>query len=102
MGGFLVGRDAEAAHLDEARVHPFVEQVDRLALARAFHARDQDEDGEALLLAQLALRLEQGAAQLRLLLTEVFLAHLVVEFGRFEHGASILPRASGRALRGRE
>ena len=37
--------------LDVARVHPLVEQVDGLALARAVHAADQDNDREGRLVA---------------------------------------------------
>ena len=59
----LVGLHVEGADLDQARVHPFVEQLDRLALAGAFHAVDQDDHREAPLLLQLELRLQQGLAQ---------------------------------------
>jgi hypothetical protein len=48
-----------------ARVHPLVEQVDRLALAGALDAGDQDQHREAAVEVQVVLRLEQRRAQRR-------------------------------------
>ncbi|MNF60524.1 hypothetical protein D3C84_421450 [compost metagenome] len=59
----LVRGPQEALHIDQPRVHPLVEQLDRLALAGALDAIDQDEHRETRLLLQLELRLQQGFAQ---------------------------------------
>jgi hypothetical protein len=96
---FLLGRQAEAVHLDEGRVHPFGQRVDRLAFARALDAGDQDQHREARIVLQRELRGEQRLAQLRLLAPALLLADAVVEFGGVEHG---LPRRGGiRASRPR-
>ena len=50
-----------------ARVEPFVEPLDRLALAGAVGARDQDQHREAAPLLQLELDVEQRLAQAGLL-----------------------------------
>jgi hypothetical protein len=97
MRRLLLGRDGKARDLDEARIHPFVEEVDGLALARPLHPRDQDQDREAPLRPEIALRLQQGAAQFGLLPLEVRLADLVLEFGRFEH--ALPSRRAARAAR---
>ncbi|MCY1497116.1 hypothetical protein D9M68_310710 [compost metagenome] len=70
---FFVGRTQEALDVDQARVHPFVEQLDRLALAGAFDAVDQDEHRETRLLLQLELRIQQRFAQFQHSLLIVFL-----------------------------
>ena len=48
---------AHHVRLHSARVEPFEEEVDHLALARAFHARDQDH-ARLLRPGQVALRLQ--------------------------------------------
>ncbi len=68
-----------------ARVHPFIQQIDGLALARAVHAADQDDDREAPVLEQVVLRIEQGFAQLRYLARISLLADRVPQFRRFKH-----------------
>ena len=45
--GLFVRRRTEGGGLDVAGIHPLVEQVDGLALAGAFDARDQDQHREA-------------------------------------------------------
>ena len=37
--------------MDMPRIHPLIEQIDRLALARAFDAGDQYQHGKATLAA---------------------------------------------------
>ncbi|MND79280.1 hypothetical protein D3C80_710130 [compost metagenome] len=84
-GHFLIGLLVEGAHLDQARVHPFVEQLDRLALAGAFDAIDQHDDRKTRLLLELELGLEQGLAQCGYGgFVGVFIYH-VADFGGFEH-----------------
>src|SRR5262249_27296207 len=82
--------------------HPFVEQVDRLALARAVDAADQHHHRERFLGEQLVLRGEQRLAQRRDLPGVTFLVDGVTELGRFEHAALVYlsaRRASSRACR---
>ncbi len=55
----FVGWLAHAVGLDEARVHPLVEQVHRLAASRAVHAADEDDDGKFRFLRQIELRIQQ-------------------------------------------
>ncbi len=55
----LVRHFAHGVRLDVARIHPLVEQVHRLALARAIHAADQDDDREFAFLRQIELRVQQ-------------------------------------------
>ncbi|MDT4867808.1 hypothetical protein FQZ97_1027380 [compost metagenome] len=62
-GKLLVAGLEEALHVDQPRVHPLVEQLDRLALAGTLDAVDQDEHREARLLLQFELRLQQVLAQ---------------------------------------
>ncbi len=83
---FLVGGTEEALHLDQARVHPLVEELDRLALAGALDAVDQDDHREARLLLELELRLEQRFAQLDDGLLVGVLVDAVANFRGFEHG----------------
>ncbi|MDT4827471.1 hypothetical protein FQZ97_608190 [compost metagenome] len=59
----LVRGAQEAFDIDQPRVHPLVEQLDRLALAGTLDAVDQDEHREARLLLQFELRLQQVLAQ---------------------------------------
>ncbi|MCY1412539.1 hypothetical protein D9M71_279500 [compost metagenome] len=59
-GKLLVGLLVEGAHFDQARVHPLVKQLYRLALAGAFNAVDQHNHRETRLLLEFELRLEQG------------------------------------------
>jgi hypothetical protein len=74
---------AEGLGADMARVHPLVEQVHRLALARAVDAVHEDHHREApLLRAAVVLRLEQGLAQRGLLLRVLRLRHLLTELRR--------------------
>ncbi len=84
-GEFFIGLLVEGAHFDQARVHPFVEQLDRLALARPFDAVDQDDHRKALLLLQLELRFQQGFTQRRdRRLISVFVDG-VTDFSGFKH-----------------
>ena len=64
-GQLLVGLLVEGVDLNQPRVHPLIEQLDRFALAGAFHAIDQQQHREARLLLQLKLGLQQGLAQRR-------------------------------------
>jgi len=81
----LVRWFAESLGADVARVHPFVQQVDRFPLAAAVDAADQHDYREASVLEQVVLRIEQGLAQLRLLAGVGALRYRVPQFGGFEH-----------------
>ena len=81
----LVARCRKGQRRQIARVHPFVEHVDRFALARAIDAADQDDDRELAVFAQFELSVEQGRAQLGNLLAERFLVDRVPELCRFKH-----------------
>ena len=85
---FLVRRLGECAGEDVARIHPFVEQVDGLALARAVDAGDQDQYGKATLLLEVLeviLGIEQRLAQPCFLGPVGGLADAVIEICGFEH-----------------
>ncbi|MNC41854.1 hypothetical protein D3C75_906410 [compost metagenome] len=84
----LVGLLVEGLDLDQPRVHPLVEQLDRLALAGALDAVEQHDQRKARLLAQLELRLEQRLAQFGHRGVVGFLVDLVADFGGFEHAGS--------------
>ncbi|MNN31684.1 hypothetical protein D3C81_1453810 [compost metagenome] len=87
-GKLLVAGLEEALHVDQPRVHPLVEQLDRLALAGALDAVEQHDQRKARLLAQLELRLEQRLAQFGHRGVVGFLVDLVADFGGFEHAGS--------------
>lgn len=78
---FLLRHFGHRMGLDMARIHPFVEQVDRLPLACAIHPADQDNDLEFPLFRQVELRVEQVLAQLRNFLFIGFFVNSVSEFG---------------------
>ena len=50
---------------DVARIHPFIKQIDHLALARALNTGDQDQRGEFAVLLEVVLRIEQRLTQLQ-------------------------------------
>jgi hypothetical protein len=66
---------------DLARVHPLVEQVHGLALARALDAGDHDQHRKPAVHLQIVLRVEQRLAQLRLLAPERRLVDAVLQAG---------------------
>jgi len=68
-----------------SRVHPSVEQIDGLALARTVHAADDDDDRKPVRLREIVLRIEQRFAQPRLLACIPRLVDRVTELGRLEH-----------------
>src|SRR6185437_12263139 len=78
------------------RVHPFVEQVDGLALAGAVDAVHQDHDGKLRALEELVLQLQKARAQPRLLALVLRLLQLVADLGGLEHGPN---RTGGRDAR---
>ncbi|MNZ37146.1 hypothetical protein D3C78_545880 [compost metagenome] len=84
-GQLFVGLLVEGEHIDHARVHPLVEQLDRLALAGAFDAVDQHDHREARLLLEFVLGFEQGLAQSGYLGVVSLLVDAVADFGGFEH-----------------
>src|SRR6185437_5309691 len=86
---FLLGRLAEGVRVNVSRVHPLVEQLNRLALAGGVHALDLDKDGEALLLHQLQLGVQQRLAQTGLLRLVDILGNAVIQFRRFKHELSV-------------
>ena len=81
----LAGGHAHRPRRDVARVHPRVQQVDRLALARAIDAADDDDDRKRRLLQDGSLRLQQRGAQRRDLLVVRLLVDDVTELGCLEH-----------------
>jgi len=81
----VLRRLAEAARLHVARIHPLVEEVHRLAAARALHSGDQDQDREAAVGEHARLRREELLAQLRLLAFVKAFFDLVGEVRRLEH-----------------
>ena len=85
---FLVRRLAERRRDDPSRIHPFGQEVDGLTLARAIDAREDDDDGEAGLFPQTALRIEQIRAQTRRTRPVLGLRDGTAELGGFEHGFS--------------
>ena len=85
-GQLLVALHIEGGHLDEARIHPFGEPLDRIPLAGALDAIDQDDHREIRLLAQLVLDFQQGLAQRGQFGFVGFLVDGVADFGGFEHG----------------
>lgn len=86
MREFFIGGHVEAVDANQPRVHPFTEQFDRLALAGALDAVDQDQQRKTRLLAQPVLRVQQGLAQGRHLDVIGCLVDGVADFRGFEHG----------------
>ena len=84
----FVGFFAHGVHLNVARVHPLVEQVHRLALARAIHPAHQNDDREFSLLRQIELCVQQRFAQRGHFLVVGGFVDFVSEFGRFKHDFS--------------
>jgi len=84
-GQLFVGLLVEGEHVDHARVHPLVEQLDRLALAGTFDAIDQHDHREARLLLEFVLGFEQCLAKGGLFCLVGFLVDAVTDFGGFEH-----------------
>ena len=68
-----------------ARIHPFVEQVDDFALARAVHPAKQDDHRRPAGLAQPGLFIEQLGAQGRDLRLVFPARYLPAQFGGFKH-----------------
>ena len=81
----LVGGFAEGIGKDVARVHPGVEQIDRLPLARALHAIDQDQHRKLVELADIVLGVQQVGTQPGRDAVITRLVDLVAQFGGFEH-----------------
>ncbi|MNE54421.1 hypothetical protein D3C80_1491970 [compost metagenome] len=82
----FIGLLIERADLDQARVHPLVEHLDRLTLAGTFDAIDQNDHRKAALLLQFELRFEQRFAQGRDFGVVGFFVDGVIDFGGFKHG----------------
>ena len=83
--GLLGGGRVEGQRLDVARVHPLVQEIDRLALAGPVDAVDQHHHGKGFRFEQIELRVEQLRTQLRLGGVVLVLVDLVAQFCRFEH-----------------
>src|SRR5213075_838623 len=90
-----VGESAEGVGADVARIHPLVEEVDRLALAGAVDAVHEDHHGKGAFVQQAILQVEEPLARLALLALELALLELVADLGGFEH--SFLPGLEARA-----
>ena len=84
--GFLVRRIVEGVRVDVARIHPFVEEVDRLALARAAYARNEQDHWKLAELGKPELGVQQIDPQLRLDALVLPLGQLVSQLRRLEHG----------------
>ena len=84
------GRSIESVRNDMPRIHPFVEQVHGLALARAVDAVHQHHRGERLELLHIELRIQQLHPQPGHQLFVSLLAGNVAKFGRLKHRA--IPR----------
>ena len=85
MRKLLVAGYIEAVDANQARIHPFVEQLDRLALARPFDPVDQDQHRKTRLLTEPVLRVQQGLAQERHFGVVGGLVDAVADFRRLEH-----------------
>ncbi len=81
----FIGGRAERMRQYVARIHPCVQNVDRLAFARAIHAADNDNDGERLVRQQLVLDLEQRFAQRGFRAFIGAVADAVADLCGFEH-----------------
>ncbi len=86
----LVRGGVEGAREDVARVHPLVEQVDGLALARPAHPGDQDDHRERAVFFQAVLDIQQVGAQLRHRAIENGLRDPATKFRGLEHALAIL------------
>ncbi|MNY26449.1 hypothetical protein D3C86_1602990 [compost metagenome] len=84
-GQLLVGLLIEGADLDQTRIHPLVEQLDRLTLAGPLDPAEQDDHRKTRLLAQLVLRLQQCFAQRRYGGVERGLVDGMTNLGGLEH-----------------
>jgi len=80
-GQFFVARHIEAVDPNQPRVHPFVQQLDGLALARPLDAVDQDEHRKTRLRLEPILRLQQRLSQLWHRGVIGFLVDGVTDFG---------------------
>ncbi len=85
----LARRLPERPRLDVPGVHPLVEEVDRLALAGAVHATDDDDDRELLRRRHVELSGEESLAERWLALGVSRVVDGVTDLGRLEHD---LPR----------
>src|SRR5207302_755725 len=85
----LVGGLAEGRGADAASVHPRQERIDRLALARALDAADEDREREVGA-GELPLRLEQPLAHLGRFAVVGLLLDAAADFGGLEHVSSRL------------
>ncbi|RMN28854.1 hypothetical protein ALQ62_05520 [Pseudomonas coronafaciens pv. zizaniae] len=94
---FFVGLLVEGAHLYQARVHPFVEQFDGLALASAFYAIDQHNDLPPGLLVKVYLRFQQRLAQLGQGRLVGFIVNGMTDFSRFKHAQLLMGGGSMNA-----
>ena len=81
-----IGGSAERMRMDVARIHPFVEQVYRLALARAIDAVNKDDYRKLALFQQSVLDIQQRAAEFGFLAPKVGFFQLVANFSGFKHG----------------
>ena len=70
------------------RVHPFIEQIDRLAFAGAIHAADDDDYRKACGFCQIVLRVEQGFPEPGCFAVISCFLDLVAQLRGFEHEMS--------------
>ena len=83
--------------MNQPRVQPLVDLVQRLATAGTIHAVDQDQHRAIGTLLQLVLRIQQGLTQRRLLGLVGVLVDNVTELG--DSNIVIFPVLVGRMMR---
>src|SRR5262249_40540289 len=81
----LFGRRAHRVRLDVTRIHPFVEEIDGLPLARAIDAPNEDDDRKSARVFESVLRVEQRRAERRHLLIVDLFVDAVTKLRRLEH-----------------
>ena len=75
----------ERVRLDVPRVHPLVERVESVPLARRLEAADDDDDGECLLAKDLGLRAQESFPEVMDLGVVCLCVDLVPQLCGFEH-----------------
>ncbi len=89
-------RLVEGVRLDVARVHPLVEDVEGVPLARGLDAADEDDDGELFPAHDVGLSAEEALAQARDFGVVGLGVDLVAELGGLEHASYARAITAGR------
>src|SRR5665647_971983 len=77
----------KCVRLDMTGIHPFVEQIDRLALTGPIDPADHDDHGKTPLLRKVILSIDEILTQFWNLAIIRLLVDLVPQFCRFKHGS---------------